>query len=92
MTPEQEDAHWALQGKPLMRAWRERCRLVALADEAMANRQPNVAATNQLLARAVMREAVEAYYGKNNTIRYQVGATAVTGCIVNGVEYTMEDL
>lgn len=28
MTPEQEDAHWALQGKPLMREWRAYCRVL----------------------------------------------------------------
>lgn len=33
MTPEQEDAHWALMGKPLMRHWLARLAELERADE-----------------------------------------------------------
>lgn len=54
MTTEQEDAHWALQGKPLMRHWRAYCRAVKAG-----SRSHRIAALTEL-ARALREHGISA--------------------------------
>lgn len=93
MTPEQEDAHWALMGKPLMRHW-----LARLSELRRADRMIDAAADLQRKRRAIffeadrIRQAADNVWWAaipDNTI---IGRNAATGSwTIEGVEYKLTD-